>query len=445
MKTPAVIESEKSLIGSMLISPDMIESVLEQVEVAAIYDSVNKAVYQTISDLYDDNVPIDIVSVTENCTNENATLRVSECMSDVATVTNPVNLINIINKTFAKRYAITLANNIIVQSESDTDIGNIANTVETLSNQMEDFCNQVGVKRRKRGRLVSVAENKEAVNNFFIEGIERQGIGFKDWPNLAKYYRMVKGTINLIGGIPSHGKTTFSDAMVVNSILEHGWKWAIFSPENKPYYLHIQPLSEKLIGKPFFNKGAMSRGELDKAVNFLDSHIKFMEPDEDNTSHDAIHKLMKEAVKSGVDGILIDPWNKLDIQTKRNENRTDAIGRYIKKYQMFSRQHLVYIGLVVHPTKMYKLPGAKAYQVPTLYDCEGSAHWYNGVDMGITFYRNFDTDHCEVHIQKVKFKNHGKMGKVFMRYNPANTRLYEISHDEIKEPKEKPVVWQNEA
>lgn len=429
---------EKSLIGSMLINPDMMDRVFENIEPAAIYDHRCNAVFRSMMDLYDDGVQVDIISVSENCTSvDGVDVLLSECTSEYATSPNPDNFIKEINKKFARRYAITCAQHAInLAYNDDSDIGDVANSVEALSIDLERFCTSAGVKRRKRGRLVSVSEISAEVERFFDSGVEKLGLGFDEFPELSKHYRLVKGTLNVIGGIPSHGKTTFTDALVAQSIKEHGWKWAIFSPENKPYYLHIQPLSEKIIGKPFFCDGAMSKEQLRESINLLDKHINFMEPDEENTSHDAIFKLMDDAVKSKVDGILIDPWNKLDISVRKNENKTDAIGRYIKRYQQFSRKNMVYMGLVVHPTKMYKLPNQKKYQVPTLYDCDGSAHWFNGVDIGVTFYRNFDDNYCEIHVQKMKFRNHGKLGKVLMRYNDFNSRLYEISKEQIDFEKE---------
>jgi len=437
---PQIPEDEKSLIGSMLMTPDMIEHVLEQVEPSAMYDTINYAIFKTMVELFDDETPIDVVSVASNLSGvPGASLRLSECMSEVATTENPDFLINKINNVYAQRYCATVSTQIQNMSfNEDSKVGDLANVCEALSDQMENFCNKSGVKRRKRGRLVSVNENREQVEKFFLEGVEKQGIEFRDWPKLAKYFRMVKGTLNIIGGIPSHGKTTFTDACMVNAIIEHNWKFAVFSPENKPYYLHIQPLSEKMVGKPFFKDGNMTKFEMDASLDMLNDHIKFMEPDEENMSHDAIFKLMKDAVKAGdLDGVLIDPWNNLEMNMKNGESESKSIGRHLKKYKMFARYHNLWLGIVAHPTKMYKKPGEKKYQVPTLYDMDGSAHWYNGTDNGVTFYRHFDTNHIELHVQKIKFRNHGRTGVVLMRYDPFNTRLDEITKDQVEDQKPK--------
>jgi twinkle protein len=217
------------------------------------------------------------------------------------------------------------------------------------------------------------------------------------------------------------------------------WKWAVFSPENKPYYLHIQPLSEKIIGKPFFNDGAMSKGELEIVLDKLQNHIRFIEPDFENRTMKAIKRLALDAINNGgVDGVIIDPWNKVEMTLSRDESETQYVGRTLLDWQYFAREHNIFMGIVAHPTKMVKNPSSKFYPVPTLYNLSGGANWFNGIDNGVTIYRNIEKNYIEAHIQKIKFKNHGKLGIKYFRYNEFNGRLDEISKEETKKEVIKP-------
>jgi len=65
------------------------------------------------------------------------------------------------------------------------------------------------------------------------------------------------------------------------------------------------------------------------------------------------------------------------------------------------------------------------YRVPTPYDIAGSAHWRNKADNAITVYRNFDSDVVDIHIQKIRFKEIGKVGLAQLRYEFSTGRYKE--------------------
>lgn len=438
---PQEISIENSLLGSMIILPEMVEKVIERVPPEAFYNTTNRKIYEEITRLFDNEEVADIINLTKNLKNiDGIELYISTLTSETSTSPHPESSIQALNDTYARRLTIEVSQAIINQAHNEkVSVGAVCSSVETLNEKLNNFANQMGIKRRRRGRLVSVDDVREETEEFWKEGFERIGTPFVGWPKFSECYRLVKGTLNVISGIPNHGKTLLVDAMMVDSIINHGWRWAVFSPENKPYYLHLQPLSEKIIGKPFFNEGAMDHGELQKVLDELQKHIRFIEPDYENRTMKAIKRLALDAIEDGgVDGIIIDPWNKVEITLKENESETQYIGRILMDWQYFARQHNVYFGIVAHPTKMVKTPNAKYYPVPTLYNLSGGANWYNGVDNGLTIYRRFDRDCTEIHIQKIKFKNHGKLGVKYMRYNNFNSRLEEISFNEAKQTKTEP-------
>lgn len=426
--------AEDSLIASLLILPDLIPSVIEKVSPDALYGSENRQIYQEIIAIYDDGRIPDIILLSENLkTLPGIDIHLSD-LSERATTTNVNNLVKIINDRAARRKIINSTAHISRQAANeDCPTGDTINQIEKLNEDLEEYCNNAGVKRRRRGKLVHIDDIRAEVEAFWVEGREKMGNGFTAWPNFSKYFRLVRGTINVLNGIPTHGKTAFIDAMVIESIIDHNWKWAIFSPENKPYYLHIQPLTEKLTGKPFFNAGCINRGELDIALDKLQTNIVFLEPDAENRSMSAIKKLMFEAIKNDhVQGIILDPWNKIEMVLRKGESETQYTGRTLLDLQYLSRSNNVFVGIVSHPTKMYKTPNAKKYPVPTLYDLSGGANWYNGVDNGLTIYRDFKKNFIELHIQKIKFKNHGEIGTCFFRYEKYNGKYFEIDRKDIK-------------
>ena len=135
-----------------------------------------------------------------------------------------------------------------------------------------------------------------------------------------------------------------------------------------------------------------------------------------------ILELARQAVtRYGINGLVIDPWNELDHSRPANLTETEYISRCLTRVRRFARNHHVHVWLVAHPIKLRKNEDG-TYPVPTPYDISGSSHWRNKADNCLTVYRNVEADdHCvELHVQKIRFRQVGKVGAVELMWNPIN-------------------------
>jgi twinkle protein len=66
-------------------------------------------------------------------------------------------------------------------------------------------------------------------------------------------FSVMRGHLVTVTGIPSHGKSNFTDWYVLNLLEDHNMKASWFSPEHHPLELHQSNLMQKFFGKPFFN------------------------------------------------------------------------------------------------------------------------------------------------------------------------------------------------
>lgn len=251
------------------------------------------------------------------------------------------------------------------------------------------------------------------------------------WPLLAKHYQIIKGQLNVFTGIPSHGKSEFTDALMVNLAQKQAWNFVVYSPENYPTEIHVRKLAEKLVGKNMFGAGRMSRESLIEATAWVTRHFTFLDGvDEDVTLTSIFEAVLEQKKKRPVDGVIIDPWNELESTRPEKVTETDFIGICLKRARMFARKHDVWFAIVAHPTKMRKDPKTGEYPIPTLYDISGSAHWYNKADNGIVIHRDYEQHTTHVIVQKIKFKYYGKPGDVEMKYDPVSGRYSELTvHD----------------
>jgi twinkle protein len=244
------------------------------------------------------------------------------------------------------------------------------------------------------------------------------------WPSLDPYYTVKPGQMTIVTGIPGHGKSNFLDALFVNLAREHAWVFGLFSPENQPIERHYAGLMEKYVGAPF-DIGPTPRitiQEKNAAKSWLNSQFKVLLPDEDsgNWTIDGVLTLAKTLVyRYGIRGLIIDPWNELDHTRPSNVTETDHISASLTKIRRFARLNGVHVWVVAHPTKLEPRADGK-YPVPTPYMISGGAHWRNKADNTITVYRNVgedDDDIADIHIQKIRFKEIGRVGLVSLRCN----------------------------
>jgi twinkle protein len=234
----------------------------------------------------------------------------------------------------------------------------------------------------------------------------------------------VTGRLVVVTGIPGHGKSEVTDWLIVLLNLLHGWKTAYFSPENHPLSYHVGKITSKLTGKSF-DSHYLNHDEFEQSYQYMNENFMFINPEQDLTIDSILEKAKYLVRKIGIKILVIDPFNKLDHLQDRGENETQYISRFLDRLTNFARINGVLVFLVAHPRKMQnKKDEPSKYEVPTLYDINGSANFFNKCDYGLTIYRDRQNEVVSIMVQKVKFKHWGKVGQIDLKYNQINGRLY---------------------
>lgn len=225
------------------------------------------------------------------------------------------------------------------------------------------------------------------------------------YTELDKLVSWVPGQFTIITGIPSHGKSEFTDQLLIKL---KNMKWLVFSPENMPYESHISKLIEKAIEKPFFS---LTDQELSFTLDILHDYFSFCDLEKIKSIDDII-KIAKQAIlQKGIKGILIDPYSRIEHTYIGKLSETEYVRTILNELGSLAKHLGVHIILIAHPTKMQKDDNDE-FKVPNLYSISGSAHFYNAADVGITVYRRPKEgfDMTEIHVQKVRFKWVGHPG-----------------------------------
>lgn len=432
---PQATDIERTVLGSMLADKQTAEKVFELLAPDCFYFAAHKQIFLAAKELNATEKPVDIISINEALENKGELERaggssyLAELGENLTVFSNIEYYCHILLERAARRTLIQNMSSIINMAfDMEILLENLSVLTNEVAQKISDATEAQNGNEQDKAQIIIPYTLTERMKKYNSERIVPQGED-TGWVSLNKHYKPARGTLNIIVGAPAHGKSEVLDALAINLSLLSQWRWLIFSPENYPTELHLKKLIEKHIGKNIHN---CSETEIENSMIWINQFFIFVKLSEDNHNFDALMRLIRQTIKDQtIDGIIIDPWNELDVQTGEQEKETDRIGRQLSRLRRFGRRNDIAIFIAAHPAKMYRNRNTGKYDIPTLYDISGSAHFSNRADNGFCVYREIDEttgalkDEIQLHIQKVKFKIHGSQGLVNLFYDRESGRFTE--------------------
>jgi twinkle protein len=249
---------------------------------------------------------------------------------------------------------------------------------------------------------------------------------------MKEVFSVMRGQLTVVTGIPSHGKSTFTEWYILNLMKDYDLKASFFSPEHSPIQSHMANFIQKAVGKPFFAmQGVNERIEKDDIERFIEWSKERLYITSGGQGEvidwDWLFERFKEQMFSfGVDVFVIDAFNK--VLMPKGMTGKDGIDQILTRLTAFCQQNNVQIFLVAHPTKMQKDKQGN-YEVPTLYDVSGSSDFRNQTHNGYTIHRVFPENGQEGYTMffnmKTKHQYQGKIGETIrFNYHVPSARYY---------------------
>ena len=240
---------------------------------------------------------------------------------------------------------------------------------------------------------------------------------------LDQIMKIQKSTFHLWSGIPNHGKSLMLSHILLKLAENHGWRFAIFSPEHSTA-MHIRRILQIYVGKGFDEDmyDRMTKEELERGMKFIDQHFYFIETKDAVPSIDLIMKISKSFVykygsaAQGL-GIVIDPYNEVDPSRSSGKREDEHIRDFISECKKFARLHNAVVWCVAHPTKLPKEQDG-SFSPPSSYQISGSSHWANMADVIAVVHRDFDDNTSTIYTRKIREQDlYGKIGEAKFQYN----------------------------
>lgn len=291
--------------------------------------------------------------------------------------------------------------------------------------------------------IQELVDVESSLDDIFHNGLQKGAtVGI---PSVDKIVSFKTGMLNVVTGVPSHGKTYLLNYLLVKLNLMQNWKIAFFSPEFYPVSLHISQVIETMGGQRFSAQNYNYK-TYEVMKSYMCKNFFFIDPNDTdiNSVMDRAKYLIR---KKGIKALVIDPFNALTDKERKNVKQDEYISEFLQKLRWFARKFDVAIFLVMHPTKMNKMENG-LYPICDLYNCKGASEIFDKADMGLTVWRNELEDYAELHVTKIKFRHLGEKGKATFKFNTRNGRYVEIdSAEDVKlkglDMRTIPVDWDN--
>jgi replicative DNA helicase len=220
---------------------------------------------------------------------------------------------------------------------------------------------------------------------------------------------LYKRDFTIINGISNVGKTSFALYMIVNSAMRHGWKWLIYSAENKTASIKMK-LLQYAMGRTIQR---LTAGEIKYAMEWIGKHFIVISNREVVSYTDLMiyaERLM--ANDMNFDAFFIDPYNALKIEMANGASISTHEYHYEAASELltFSNSNGKALWLNVHAfTEAQRKLGEDGYVVaPQAPDTEGGGKFVNRADNFLTFHRKVSHDEpnmkrtMEFHVRKIR-------------------------------------------
>ena len=228
-------EAEKAVLGAMLVSRDALLNSVVRLSEEDFYVNDHKLIYDTIKNVYNKGIDVDIVTVVEqfNLNNTFDQLSDKELIYDlVENVVSPSNIeeyIRIIQDKTTLRKLVSLASDVSTKwsKEEINDIGDYVSQVESDTLAITRARNVGEFKTTKE--VIDVLKEKLFTNTKTSGTVTGVTSGFTDLDNITHGFQ--KGDLIILAARPSVGKTALALNFLMNAAIKQNVTVAMFSVE----------------------------------------------------------------------------------------------------------------------------------------------------------------------------------------------------------------------
>lgn len=231
---PQAIEAEQSVLGSMILEREAIARVIEILNDRSFYLDSHRKIFNTILSLYDKNIPVDLVTLTDELNNrkESETIGGAEYLATLLEQTPSIT--NITHYAKIVKEKATLREMIIAAQKIASAGYETVSNVDDVLDKAEQLVFNIKEKRVSKGFTpikAIVKESFEVIEQLREKKKRVTGIpsGFRDLDNITTGFHPQE--LIVIAARPSIGKTALCLNIAANAAMRAKSGVGIFSLE----------------------------------------------------------------------------------------------------------------------------------------------------------------------------------------------------------------------
>lgn len=416
---PHSIESEQSVLGSILLDKDVIVTVSEIITPQDFYQKSHEVIYTAMLKLYNESKPIDLVTVSSELKEQGFSEDIggisylSEILSIVPTTTNVSHYADIVKKKSIVRKLIKTSNEIISMGYDESF------SVDEIINNAEKKILQISQEKNTE----SFSDLGETINDVFknledlyLKKVKITGIdtGFEDLNK--KINGLQKTDLILVAARPAMGKTAFSLNLVQNAAMKGDCSVAVFSLEMSKDQLVQRMLStQSMVELKKLKNGNIADHDWPKIIDAsaVLSNLKIYIDDTPGIKiSDLRSRCRKLKMEKGLDLVLIDYLQLMEGEGN-NESRQQEISKISRSLKILAKELNC---AVVALSQLSRAPEQRADHRPILSDLRESGAIEQDADIVMFLYRdeyyNPDSEKRNIGEIIISKNRHGETGTV---------------------------------
>ncbi len=426
---PHHVEAEQSIIGSLLIDRNALSEVSGRLKPKAFYLEKHQEIYEAILELYENSLPVDIITLTDVLAKRGTLEKVGDVdyiaslANAVPTTANVLHYVSIVEDKALLRSLIEASSKIVDLSYQGTMEGTeVLSEAEKTVFDLSQGMNRSGLESvnlvldKAFTQLEELCRNKNdftGVPSGFID-LDRKTSGFQN------------SDLILVAARPAMGKTSFVLNIAVNAALRN-YPVAIFSLEMS----RLQLVNRLLSSESMVELEKMRTGKLDgedwKKLSYtlgpLSKSPIYIDDNASTNVMEMMSKLRKLKLEKGLSLVIID-YLQLMEGRKKTDNRQQEISEISRALKIMAKELNV---PVIALSQLSRAPETRNDHRPILSDLRDSGAIEQDADMVMFLYRDdyYNEESENKNVVEVIIAKHrnGSTGTVELAWIPQFTKF----------------------
>lgn len=416
---PHSVESEQSILGSIILDKDAIITVAETINPSDFYKEAHKIIYESMLKLNSNNEPIDLITLIEELRKEGHLDNIggisylTSLSTIVPTTSNVKYYANIVKEKSVMRQLIKASNEIInLGYDASTDVQEILDKAEK---------NIFDISQEKSGDDIQpinlvLQDTFDMIERLCTQKSDVTGIttGFADLNK--KINGLQRTDLILLAARPAMGKTAFSLNLVQNAALKGDASVAVFSLEMSKEQLVQRILSaQSNVELSKIKTGTLGESDWPRIIDAMavlsEANI-FIDDTPGIKISEIRSKCRRLKIEKGLDLIMIDYLQLMEGEGK-NENRQQEIAKISRSLKILAKELDC---PVVALSQLSRSPELRKDHRPILSDLRESGSIEQDADIVMFLYRDEyyheDSEKKNIGEVIVAKNRHGETGNI---------------------------------